>query len=54
MIVDCQDCRVRAAIDARVLYIKGPECGGVMSRRNLAWRSGVIVDVCNAFSRLFR
>lgn len=33
---------------AKVVYLKCPECRDVMSRRNFARRSGVIVDVCNA------
>ncbi len=32
----------------RVVYVKCPECAGLMTRRNPATRSGIIVDVCHA------
>lgn len=35
-------------VAAGVVYVKCPECQRVMSRRNFARRSGVIIDVCHA------
>jgi Zn-finger nucleic acid-binding protein len=32
----------------KVVYLKCPDCGTVMHRRNYARRSGIIIDVCPA------
>jgi Zn-finger nucleic acid-binding protein len=40
-------------VAAGVVYLKCPECRQVMSRRNFARRSGVIVDVCHAHGLWF-
>lgn len=32
----------------KVMYLKCPDCGGLMNRKNFAHRSGIILDVCAA------
>jgi Zn-finger nucleic acid-binding protein/RNA polymerase subunit RPABC4/transcription elongation factor Spt4 len=37
-----------APIDPKVIYLKCPQCQGLMNRMNYASRSGIIINVCRA------